>query len=549
MNKKIIILPLVLSLLVVGCNKKNANKKGDVVNDLVLKANTKEETKYYYSDFNLKSEDYYADSAQNKKVTYSNGFVIVHSDDESKEFYSVVKSKYIAFTTGNSFTTFKSSIAGGYLRITEAGETSIYDALGNKLIDKTKQVISNLDVSDKTLDGGAKYCDIKLDNSHIYYLYNSDGTVTLTATIEGGSSDYQPGSSIQGIEYTSLEEYGHPGYKKFRNSDRYIIFDNNNNEVASFSDPQADAEFFIGDYFIYQNSIKLDENNNNYDYINNAGERYSLETYKINYLTAKKETINVKYVLGTSIEDIHPFFNEKKVYTYCYANLRTISDKKILSNTNETYIIDDKGALHDNVTGIDLGSFVRFGSNYYNTSSKTIYDGNLNEITILADMFPERVINANLIICQIEGKYGAVNDKGVVVIPFEYEKIYSNYVSNDTLLAISNGSLSMIKFNTEKHNILEVKSFDDFISATYLENDAVDGLGAGIYAVRDISNKVRYLSLSGDEPRNVVLDETASAIVRLSSANAIDKVALVVLETSNIGSLVNYQVASIGVTH
>ena len=54
--KKSAILSIALMsvLLHTGCKKnKNSNKKGDVVNDLLLKANTKEERKYIYSSYNL----------------------------------------------------------------------------------------------------------------------------------------------------------------------------------------------------------------------------------------------------------------------------------------------------------------------------------------------------------------------------------------------------------------------------------------------------------------------------------------------------------------
>lgn len=540
MNKKIFILVLTSTLLFTGCSKKNANKKGDVVNDAVLKANTKEIKKSIYSDYELANRSLPVENIS--KVIYDNGFLIITDTEGKYSYYSVIKDALICGPkVGNDYQTYPSTVAGGYLRVTSEGVTNIYDALGNTLIANSEQPFTLIEITNNNpeiiYDG--YYCEVKIDTSRHYFTYSSDGTATLVTTISSdGGSDFGPGSSVQGITYTSLKNYGHEGYKRYKNSGRYIIFDKNNQEVSSFSDPVGEAEFFVGDYLYYQNSTKLADTDSNYDYINQAGEKFSLETYKINYLTAKKETVNLKYVFGTGANDIKPFFSDKSVYSYVYANVRTISDKKVLNKSIETFIIDSNGALHDNVTGIDMGSFERFGKNYYNTESKTIYDGNLNELSILSEINPSKNDNSQLIIGQVDGNYGAVNSEGKVVIPFEYQMIYPSYLSNNSLLALYNGKLSQVSFDTTACTSRIAKTYEGY---TYKSH-----LGAGVFEL-DKSSKSYYASLFTDAPSDLVVNPSATLTINTNRADVINKAVLSVLETE-AGALSSYRSGSINIS-
>ena len=516
-----------------GCkSKKNDNKKGDVINDLVLKANTKEDRKYIFSNFELKSRTLPVENIVSINDEEGNGFYKITDTEGKKHYYSVVKEEVIFVATDEVVSLQGSSVAGGFLQVTKGTKTTIYDALGNILVkDFESASVPSFAIKDYPNDQGVCAVSVTFNQRTQYFVYDNNGVATLTLTLVSGDSDYEQGSSMQGIVYDSLDDYGHQGYKKFKSSGRYVIFDNSNNEVASFTDPNGEAEFFVGDYLIYQNSIKLDDNNNNYDYINSAGERYSLETYRINYLTAKKETLDVKYVLGTAANDINPFFNDKGVYTYSYANLRTISDKKILSNTMETYIIDGKGVLHDNVTGIALGKFERFGNNYYNSESETIYDGNLNEISILNGLDPKHIHNAELIICKKDGNYGAINHEGRIAIPFEYDIIYTDYMTNQYMLAVKNGLLCKLTFNARQCIINQSKTFEGYDTVNYV-NAEQPGLneknnGAAIYLVSGTATSGQtygnYLSLLNDTPINIQVEPTSIMTTKISTAEALNK--------------------------
>ena len=533
-----------MTLLLPGCkNNKNKNKKGDVINNLVLQANVQAKRKNIYSDFTMKDALSFVDFDLVSSLTYENGFIKILDTQGEWNFISPIAEQPIASALSNTVTTetYKSKHAGGYLRITDSDKTTIKDALGNTLIENSEQEFVTISVTDATNPKQPDLCYAQIDivkadssKSTKYFVYDEKGQVKSVATIDSDiNDDYGQGSTISGLSPTSLDDYGHKGYKRFKNSSRFIIFDNNNpaNEIASFTDPNADAEFFAGDYFIYQNSIKLDDNNNNYDYINASGERYALETYKINYLTAKSEAIKVNYVISTT-KPISPLFDEKSVYNYVYTDVRTISDKKMLSSTVETFIIDSAGALHDNVTGIDLGKFERIGKNFYNTDSKTIYDGNLNEISILSNMKPRLINNADVIICNVEGNYGAINSEGKVVIPFKYDQIVSDYLSNNRLLALADGKLVVLTFNVSDCTFNVDAKFDDYSEISYITNS--DNLGCGVFSIRGKATEGHlypdYLCLASSHLVTLQTVTDSQLQVQVITANAIDRTMLLSIE-------------------
>ncbi len=523
MKKKFLLIPFITLIALPGCKPNtNGNKKGDVVSNAVLKANTKEIKKSIFSDFSL--QEGFTSDITKESVAVSNGFIVIYNG-EKISFYSTLKNQNIAeISTLDSYKTYPSNVAGGYLAYVTPDGVSVIDALGNKLIEKSKRTYTTLTITSGINQKDIYYCDVKFDETSYYYHYDKDGKATVHSTNMG--DDYGSGSTVQGLDYVLLDDFGHPGYQRIKNSSRYIVFDAKGNEISSFTDPKADASFFVGDYLIYQNSVKLDENNNNYDFISESGERYSLETYRINYLNAKKEAITVNYLLETGENDIHSFRNAKGIYTYSYANLKTISDKKILSNTLETYIIDSAGALHDNVTGINLGAFERLGDNYYNTDSKTIYDGNLNELSILTHMNPRKVDNADMIICSLEGKCGAVNQKGKVVLPFEYDLIYADYISNNKALVVDDGVLKVVSFDSNKMTHEDVRTID---------NGTVSYFSSGIYKVGD-----NYIKLFDGE--GIELDDSLTSInCAISYATSVSKLA--VIEGTN------YRTAEIKINH
>lgn len=515
MKKKLLFIPLISLIALPSCgNKTSRNKKGDVVSNAVLKANTKAIKKNIFSDFSLEEE--FTSLVGEESLTVSNGFVIRNNGEQISFFSTLLNEEVASISTSDTYKTYPSTVSGGFVSYVTSEGVSVIDGLGNKLIENSKRTYTTLTITSGINQKDIYYCDVKFDDTSYYYHYSEDGKATVHSTNMG--DDYGSGSTVQGLDYVLLDDFGHPGYQRIKNSSRYIIFDNKGNEISSFTDPKADSSFFVGDYLIYQNSVKLDQNNNNYDYINELGERYSLETYRINYLNAKKEAITVNYLLGTTADDIHSFKNARGIYTYAYANLKIISDKKILSPTKETYIIDATGALHDNVTGINLGAFERLGDNYYNTDSKTIYDGNLNELSILTNMNPVKVDNADMIVCVVEGKYGAVNQRGKVVLPFEYDYIYTTYMTSNRALVVDDGITKVVSFDSKKPSHKDVLT---------IEEGTIDYFGCGIYHIND-----QYFSLNSNEPDSLIHKEGNLVSVYYAVSNVTNKAVLFTLEDS-----------------
>ena len=147
--KKSAILSIALMsvLLLTGCKKnKNSNKKGDVVNDLLLKANTKEERKYIYSSYNLTQNEILLENIAD--IDYSSGFLIITTEDTRKTFYSVTTNKFLeSDLLISDYVAYSSNVTGGFLKLTLDGLTTIYDALGNTLVDHSYESYSLLKIN------------------------------------------------------------------------------------------------------------------------------------------------------------------------------------------------------------------------------------------------------------------------------------------------------------------------------------------------------------------------------------------------------------------
>ena len=537
------VLSLLPIILLAGCGKSVSNKKGDIIKDAVMKANTAEEIKNIYELGELRTGTYQLENGI--KFNPSNGGFILSSDSEGKtSLYSILIEDNIiddVGSTGYGCCAYSSTISGGYFYI-NTGVANVYDALGNHLLVDSDKIITS--ITDGTTSDGSEYADLQdIDGNHYFYVYE-DGVPTLKASLN--ENDYESGSSYISGTFVNLTPYGHKGYKAYYSNKRIIVFDNNNNEITSFAEPTADNKFFIGDFYIYQKSTLIDDYNNNYDYLDASGNRYILETYRLNYLTGDVKAIDVDYVLTTAT--VNPFYNARKVYSYVSANLKKISEKKTLASDTTTCLIDENGTTHEDVTGIDLHSFVRFGHNYYNTQNQTIYDGDLNEISILTNLSPVKVDNAGLIVCKKDNLYGAINEEGKIVIPFKFKTIYTNYMSNDTLLAKNDANdYCVINFNARFATYALTKVLSD-----YKEYDA-SYLGGDAYKFTDSTSHPFILHLTNGEIKKETSISTSMyfSTIGVISASAADKAKYYILEAdcSSTCSLYNFQVADYTINH
>lgn len=536
------VLPLIPILLLTSCGITFSNKKGDVIIDAVMKANTAIEMKNIYELGELKTGNFQLENSMN--FNQQNGGFILSVDNEGKaSVYSILTESNIIDEIGSGFgcNSYDSDISGGYFIINN-GVTNVYDALGNHLFVDSDKIITS--ISDGVTSDGSEYADVQ-DNegNHYFYVYEN-GVPTLKASLN--ENDYESGSSYVGDTFLNLTNYGHKGYKAYYYNKRIIVFDNNNNEITSFAEPAADNKFFIGDFYIYQKSTLIDDYNNNYDYLDASGNRYILETYRLNYLTGDVESIDVDYVLTTTA--VSPFYNARKVYAYVSANLKKISEKKTLSSNITTCLIDENGATHEDVTGIDLNSFERFGHNYYNTQNQTIYDGNLNEISILTGLSPVKVNNAGLIVCKKDNLYGAINEEGKVVIPFKFKTIYTDYMSDNSLLAKDNaGDYCVLSFNARFATYAVSKVLTD------LKECEVTYLGGDAYKFTDETVYPYILHITNGEVKKETSISTSKfySMTGVISASAADKAKYYILEVdcSHMYSLYNFQVADYTINH
>lgn len=531
---------LLFPLLVLSSCSFNNEALSQIINKGIMDANTKEETKNIYHLDSLSTKEIEIKNVTN--VRSQNGFVAYTHTDGSNSIYSLLTKKFLEIDYTNNFgiNSYPSEIVGGYLLIQYSDHKTIVDALGNIITNDFTKDVTN--IVDRYGPKGQYYAEI-VSSDNIRYLYQYiEGVPTLVASLQGEEEiDYNPGSSFIGSNSVSLSSYGHVGYKMIRNNGRIVIFDASNNEVSSFYEPECNNEFMIGDYIIYQKSTLLDDYNDNYDYLDELGQRYVLDTNKINYLTGQISSVDVDYVFTSDV--VKPFFNENGVYKYAYGNIQLISKKRILSSVKRTFLIDENGGLHDDVTGIYLDAFERISTSFYNNKNYTLYNENLSEISILSS--DAKVMhNAGIIITSHNGLYGAINNKGKIVIPFIYKEIFTSYVAKNYLFARHDENIVSVFFDCDELRYQELNVYSGYSSISYIGGDAFMMKGENT-ADRLYGDYITLRSLS---PENVQLDPNSEMVLTTVYCRLLSTGVQAILEFNNDGenkNMTSYQYSNI----
>ena len=114
MKRRLLFIPLISLIALPSCgNKTSGNKKGDVVSNAVLKANTKAIKKNIFSDFSLEEE--FSSLIEEETLTVSNGFVIRNNGEQISFFSTLLNEEVASISTTDTYKTYPSTVAGGYI--------------------------------------------------------------------------------------------------------------------------------------------------------------------------------------------------------------------------------------------------------------------------------------------------------------------------------------------------------------------------------------------------------------------------------------------------
>ena len=460
MKKRKIILMILALLLILGlssCNKKNP---GNVLNEQFIKDNIED------NDYNDDSIIDYSNVSVNAKSfdydriikSYSNlGLVVVENNYSRVGFYSLQYNKYIVNPRFvNEWLTYEvntSSYVDYVLTIDYDCHTYIYDSLGNELYNGEEDDIS---VS-HTMVNGILYCTLTYNDSYYpeysYFKYNKNGSVQSVSSIEYYKYDDEDEDEITEFPFgtlyfdmVSLSEFGLDYYISLNNN---LLTVYNSNKIYKFTThipSEIEGVAVITNKLYYQVTNILPDDSNEYDY-SIANAKYSLTTYSLSLSDGTQKKEKLDYI----ILDSKPDNKKSSVEKFSHLKIQRIDDERTLGFVEE-YIVDSNGNFRDDVTNMELESFIAVGDNLYNTKTKILYNSQLKVISYLNNINPV-YYEEGYFIGNLNGSYGILDTNGLVVCEFIYDSITPTFV-NDCVIGYKNGEYYRINLNYNDHDLL-----------------------------------------------------------------------------------------------
>ena len=368
---------------------------------------------------------------------------------------------------------------GFFLRIIYDDILYVYDSLGNKVFESTKDAdLRNLDDVYSIVSSYINkkvYLTVKdEENLTTYYEYTSAGTLNKINALpqaqvvnnNNETSPFAKNSKYVDLDKVDLKEYGLDGYYLSKKDELVTVFEKATNKpISTFTVPNGSTMVFVGDKLIYQNSYTVSDDEKTYSYFDGQN-KFIVETYVVELLTGAKKAINVSYKIG---EVFGPYMNKEGAYSYALIAKRSFENNVLKSN--EMVIIDSTGTIVSNLNGYEPDNFVRIGSSYYNTVTKVLYDSTLKEIAYLEAINPQMMDKYNVFVGTVKNKYGVVDSAGTVVVPFDYTEFYTQYIETGFIFGVKNDQLYRVNIQSGAETLLGsvYRRYNNYI---YITNDS-----------------------------------------------------------------------------
>lgn len=437
-RKLILLLVIVLSLFFVGCNSatKDFVKEGKELPKSVLKANANDSME---KEGNLKLDKTY--EKEFYKVTntdYSGTLMTVQDEDLNYGVYNAALGQMVIdYSSDIKAIGYQTTILEqDYIIIKDKdNKYTLADAKGNILIEKKNSYI-NVTV-------GREYTALEIyDDTFVerlsYEGVSGDDVVTenkvdyqLNRTFD--NKNYNLGAKLTNeIDTDSLAIVGLPKYKieedvTSSGGAYYRVYTKKDKLVCEFEGLENRGYSLLGvisGCFYYQKVTQLSSDAKKYDYINVSGAdtyKYDVSIIRVDLKTGKFKDLDCPYVINA----LNLIKDGNGKYNLASASITLIENERLSKNC--VCIVDKNLKIKYN-TDIDLDNLYKLGkSHYFDETSETLYNRNAKEIiTFDNDLRYISTLTAlEIIVCKRNGKLGAIDYNGKVVIPFEYESIGS----------------------------------------------------------------------------------------------------------------------------
>ena len=392
-----------------------------------------------------------------------NGIIVIRNSSGYYGFYSTYLGKFIIEPCLNSAGyTMNVNMIGSvaYVYNDNTGDYLIFDGFGN-FFDLTYSQIQDIyGITSRIVyddDGNKLVVATIRSNSGGYdpisYIYSENGTASLYNGQYDDNEDPNSGGQIniyadpeQGDLYKRgwmpLDEYGLKGYSLVQAENGFCTIFDGNTARSSFYLPNIGSSL-VGVFnkkLLTQQTYQMPDDAEDYDY-SYSGTKYSTESYFIDIESGKKEKLNFNVLFSRA----QPLYNTRKEVEFYQVTYQEITDKKALGN-QFTKIIDGSFAVRDDVSGANVFSYEKLNYEgyeyFFNYDNKVLYNSQLRPMTFLNGLSNVTLAKGMGVITarsNSTSKFGVVAPNGTVLVPFDYDNIYSAYAENGTMLMSKDG--------------------------------------------------------------------------------------------------------------
>lgn len=416
----------------------------EVLTDNLLKDNVSNlaENLPEFSYQHKSSYDITFNSSEVRVSSYANNGLMILRDPSANTllYYSAIASKYIyeSKSTYNSvnYTVSYMDYIGFTVKITDGDLRLLIDAFGNILYQDTNTQYSDFTVDFENGKVVATVTDASDNETH--FMYDE----------QGKAHQYDPSSSGSiGTQYDeellSLEMYGYPNYHMLLSNEHIAVFKDGVIINSYYVPVHSIIKGAIDTKVVVQVKFPTVEDETNYDLIE-GGIKYQtwLETFDL--ISGEVEVLNY----GVYIHDLRALFENEMCSNYSYIEYSEIANKTL--GTTEKYIIDKDFVLYDDLGHVSFGSIERLKVNvYWDKDSGVVYSDALKTKSYVIETSVASYIQGiHMFGLSLNGKYGLISPTGKVVAQPVYDTLYTNVVSNKSIIGVIGDEYYRISLST-----------------------------------------------------------------------------------------------------
>lgn len=465
MKKSLFLLFAVGLLGLSACGKEGTvglEKKGSsVLTPELIKANIelKQQEDVFISRPKLINEELFSSSSYSVQQNYGGGILRVTNVDGYVGFYSTYLGQFIInpyFSSGSiTVNSLNSPMIGNVITVEDYNSSSLYvfDPFGNFFnISITKFNAFNGITTRTVYDNDGKLrvvADVNYYSSESdSYIYKDDGSAEsydgeFDNNLAPNTKPVDNNEPVRGelfkVGWMALDDFGLEGYSLVTAANGYCtIFQYNEAKSSFYLSSNAHMIGIFDKKILTQQVFSLPDEATDYTY-SSGGTKYSLDSYYINIENGKTEKANINVVFQSA----EPIVNQNKKVEFFEVEYSEITSKKVIGNSVKK-LVDGSMAVRDDVTGCSIKNYELINYEgyeyFYNSENKVLYNSSLKPVTFLQGLnninFAKKL---GILVGTYDGKYGAVAPNGTVVIPFEYDSIFSAYGEEGKMILVKDG--------------------------------------------------------------------------------------------------------------